>query len=69
MGRVKRVRKNKKRGMLKKLIKGKKPMSAEQKLERKTARETQRAAAKKLNEAKAKKVVKKEQFQIAKFKN
>lgn len=57
MSRKKRVRKNKQRGMFKKQITGKKPMSSEQKAERKKISETQREASKTVVK---KKVVKKE---------
>ncbi len=43
MGRKKRVRKNKQRGMFKKMISGKKPMSPERKMELKKIKENQRA--------------------------
>jgi len=52
MPRVKRVRKNKQRGMFKKQMTGKKPMTAEQKAERKKRSEAQREASKKIAEKK-----------------
>jgi hypothetical protein len=54
MGNKRRLRKNKQRGMSRRLRRGKKPMCLEQKVARKKMRETQRAAALAANEAKKK---------------
>lgn len=53
-----RLKKNKKRAMNRRLKSGKKPMTEEQKLIRKNARESQSSAAKAENAKKATKVVK-----------
>jgi hypothetical protein len=49
MPRKKRVRNNKQRGMHKKMITGKKPMSTERKAERKKISETQREMSNTIN--------------------
>ena len=51
MGNRRRLARHKQRGMKKRLINGKKPMSKEQKEANKIARETQSTAQKKMNEA------------------
>lgn len=54
MGNKRRLKKNKQRGMYRRMKRGKRPMTLEQKEARKKMKETQRAAALAANESKKK---------------